>query len=177
MHDIVTNSWVAGSARVPFAAGVDAVLPRAFARLHPRYRTPHVALVVQGLAASLLFLASVFISIGGGQTTIQESDDIMVNLTILVYFVPYLYLFAAWIRLRGSERTAANDDVMTMPGGMAGVWLVAICGFAATLISIGLLFVPPPGTANILNYEANLVGQSVLLFVVGFVFYAAARRR
>ena len=49
-----TNSWVAGAARVPFAAGVDAVLPAAFARLHPRYRTPHVALIVQGLAATLL---------------------------------------------------------------------------------------------------------------------------
>ena len=61
-----TTSWVAGSARVPFAAGVDSVLPAAFARLHERYRTPHIALIIQGLAATLLFLASVFISIGGG---------------------------------------------------------------------------------------------------------------
>jgi glutamate:GABA antiporter len=172
-----TNSWVAGSARVPFAAGVDAVLPRPFAALHVRYRTPHVALVVQGLAASFLFLASVFISIGGGQTTVQESYDIMVNLTILVYFVPYLYLFPAWIRLRRTERLAAVTDVITLPGGLAGVWLISACGFAATLIAIGLVFVPPPDTENILNYEANLVGQSLLLFVVGFAFYAVARRR
>ena len=172
-----TNSWIAGAARVPFAAGVDAVLPTAFARLHERYRTPHVALVVQGLAASFLFLASVFISIGGGRTTVQESYDIMVNLTILVYFVPYLYLFAAWVRLRQSERAIADGDVMSVPGGLAGVWLIAICGFAATLIATALVFVPPPDTENIFNYEANLVGQSVLLFVVGFVLYAAARRR
>jgi amino acid transporter len=172
-----TNSWVAGAARVPFAAGVDAALPAAFARLHERYRTPHVALVVQGLAASFLFLASVFISVGGGQTTIQESYDIMVNLTILVYFVPYLYLFAAWIRLRSTERMAAAADVITLPGGLAGVWLIATVGFAATLISIGLLFVPPPDTENLLNFEANLIGQSLLLFVVGLIFYAVARRR
>ena len=43
-----TSSWVAGAARVPFAAGVDAAMPAAFAKLHPKYRTPHVALVVQG---------------------------------------------------------------------------------------------------------------------------------
>ena len=98
-----TNSWVAGSARVPFAAGVDAVLPAAFARLHERYRTPHVALIVQAAAATLLFLASVFVSLGGGRTSVQEAYDIMVNLTILVYFVPYLYLFAAWISLRRRE--------------------------------------------------------------------------
>jgi amino acid transporter len=171
-----TTSWVAGSARVPFAAGVDAVLPRAFAALHTRYRTPHVALLIQGAAASLLFLASVFVSIGGGETTVQESYDILVNLTILIYFVPYLYLFAAWIRLRHAE-TAAPPQAMTMVRGRTGVWLVASCGFAATLIAVALVFVPPPDTQNILNYEANLAGQSLLLFVVGFGFYLFATRR
>ena len=173
-----TSSWVAGAARVPFAAGVDAVLPAAFARLHPRFRTPHVALIVQGLAATLLFLASVFISLGGGQTTVQESYDIMINLTILVYFVPYLYLFAAWIVLRRSDTAHnADQDIITLPGGAAGVWLIASCGFLATLIAIGLVFVPPPDTVNVLNYEVNLAGQSLLLFVIGFAFYAFARRR
>jgi amino acid transporter len=172
-----TNSWVAGAARVPFAAGVDSVLPSAFGRLHDRYRTPHVALVVQGIAASVLFLASVFSSIGGEQTSIQESYDILVNLTILIYFVPYLYLFAAWIRLRQSDTLSSGKDVMTISGGMSGVWLVAGCGFAATLIAIGLVFVPPPGTESVLTYQANLVGQALALFAVGFVFYFTARRR
>jgi glutamate:GABA antiporter len=173
-----TTSWVAGAARVPFAAGVDTVLPSAFGRLHPRYRTPHVALIVQGLAATVLFLASVFVSLGGGQTTVQESYDIMVNLTILVYFVPYLYLFAAWIALRRSEAEGqASGDTVTMPGGATALWLTASCGFLATLIAIGLVFVPPPETANVLNYEFSLAGQSLLLFVIGFAFYAVARRR
>jgi amino acid transporter len=173
-----TNSWVAGSARVPFAAGVDAVLPSAFARLHDRYRTPHVALVVQAAAATLLFLASVLVSLGGGATTVQESYDILVNLTILIYFVPYLYLFAAWVRLRRTEPPAADSrDTMNMPGGMAGVWLTAACGFLATAIAIALVFVPPPDTENVLNYEANLAGQSLLLFVIGGAFYLAASRR
>jgi amino acid transporter len=170
-----TNSWVAGAARVPFAAGVDSVLPRPFAALHERYRTPHVALIVQAGAASLLFLVSVFLSIGGGQTTVQESYDILVNLTILIYFVPYLYLFPAWIRLRSAESTV-DDSTISLPGGMTGVWLIALCGFAATLIATGLVFVPPPETENVLNYEANLVGQSLLLFAVGFGLYVAARR-
>ncbi len=171
-----TNSWVAGAARVPFAGGVDAVLPAAFGRLHPRYRTPHVALIIQGVTASLLFLASVFVSLGGEETTVQESYDIMVNLTILIYFVPYLYLFAAWVRLR-SETATVPDGRIDIFTSRAGVWLTAACGFLATLIAIGLVFVPPPDTENVLNYEANLAGQSVLLFVIGFAFYAVARRR
>lgn len=167
-----TNSWVAGSARVPFAAGVDAVLPRPFASLHARYRTPHVALIIQGAAASLLFLASVFISVGGAQTSVQESYDILVNLTILIYFVPYLYLFAAWIRLRIGER-GVDDTAITLPGGLAGVIAIALLGFVATLIAMGLVFVPPPDTENVLNYEASLVGQSLLLFAIGLGFYLA----
>lgn len=172
------TSWIAGAARVPFAAGVDAVLPAAFGRLHPRYRTPQVALIVQGIAASLLFLASVLVSLGGEQTTVQESYDILVNLTILVYFVPYLYLFAAWIRLRQAESAAARPgEAIDIFRGLGGVWLTAACGFLATLIAIGLVFVPPPDTESVLNYEANLAGQSLLLFLIGFGFYAVARQR
>ena len=67
---------------------------RALGALHPRYRTPHVALIAQGVIATLIFLSSLFLTIGGGTTTVQESYDILVNLTIVVYFVPYVYLFS-----------------------------------------------------------------------------------
>jgi amino acid transporter len=172
-----TSSWIAGSARVPFAAGVDEVLPGAFARLHPKYRTPHVALIVQGLASSVLFLASVLISLGGGQTSLQEAYDIMVNLTILLYFVPYMYVFAAflWLRREPAETTAESSR-FRVPGGAIGAWGFGACGFIATFVAIALVFIPPTGTESVLNYEANLVGQSVLLFVVGAGFYIASRR-
>lgn len=172
-----TSSWIAGSARVPFAAGVDDVLPPAFARLHARYRTPHVALIVQALAASGLFLISVFLSLGGGQTSVQEAYDIMVNLTILLYFVPYLYLFAAFLKLRREPAPADADGLrFRVPGGAPGAWAVGACGFIATLVAVVLVFVPPTGTENVWNYEANLAGQSLLLFLVGAAFWVAARR-
>ena len=117
-----TNSWIAGAARVPFAAGIDRALPAMFARMHPRYHTPHVALLVQGLVATLIFLVSVFLTVTGTSSTVQEAYDIMVNLTILIYFVPYLYLFLALVRLRqlegrAHERTTPN--AFSVPGGLA----------------------------------------------------------
>jgi hypothetical protein len=100
-----------------------------------------------------------------------------VNLTILIYFVPYLYLFAAWVLLRRGEPAAAADGiVMSIPGGIAGVIVVAACGFLATLIAITLVFVPPPGTSG-LSYEISIAGQTALLFIIGFAFYAFSRRR
>lgn len=156
-----TSSWIAGAARVPFAAGVDHVLPSSFATLHPAYRTPHVSLIVQGLAASLIFLASVFLTITGSQTSVQEAYDILVNLTILIYFVPYLYLFPAYLRL-------AHPSV--------GRGALAVVGFLATAISVGLVFVPPEGTENVLNYEFNLIGQALVIMAIGAVLFWRARR-
>jgi amino acid transporter len=151
-------SWTAGAARVPFAAGVDAAMPKAFAKLHPRYRTPHVALIVQSMAASAIFLGSVFFSVAGRSTSIQEAYDILVNLTILIYFVPYLYLFAAQIRLLPDSPRA-----------------LAALGFAATAISLGLTFVPPPGS-NAVTYEVNLIAQAGIVMGIGLGFYGWSRR-
>jgi amino acid transporter len=154
-----TASWTAGAARIPFAAGVDAAMPRAFARLHPRFRTPYVALIVQSLAASAIFLGSVFFSVAGRSTSIQEAYDILVNLTILIYFLPYLYLFAAQLRL--------------LPD--APRW-AAVAGLIATAISLALTFVPPAG-ADALTYEVNLIAQAAIVLGVGVGFYAYSRRR
>ena len=118
-----------------------------------------------------------FLSVGGGQTTIQEAYDIMVNLTILIYFLPYLYLFAAFIRLRSMDRAMpADENTIVLPGGSLGAWAIAGCGLLATLIAMGLVFVPPTGTENVLNYEVNLVGQAALLIAIGMGLYFTSRR-
>ncbi len=172
------SSWIAAAARVPFAAGVDSAMPAAFARLHSTYRTPHVALIVQAIATTALFLVSVFLSIGGGQTSIQEAYDIMVNLTILIYFLPYLYLFAAFIRLRSIDAAMpADENAIRLPGGTIGAWAIAGCGLLATLIAMALVFVPPAGTQNVVNYEANLIGQAAVLIGGGLVLYLSTRPR
>ena len=172
-----TSSWIAGAARVPFAAGVDAAMPAAFAKLHEKYRTPHVALIVQAIATTVLFLVSVFLSIGGGQTTIQEAYDIMVNLTILIYFLPYAYLFASFIKLRKLDAgMPVDENTVTLPGGTLGAWAIAGCGMTATIIAMALLFAPPPGTENVLNYEVNLIGQTLALIGIGMFFYFGAKR-
>lgn len=170
----LTTSWVAGSARVPFAAGADHVMPASLASLHPRYRTPHVALIAQGVASSVLFLMSLFLTVGGSRTSVREAYDLLFNLTILIYFVPYIYLFLALVRLRGHSTGDASGG-FRIPGGRSGVWLTAVSGFLATALSMALLFVPPHETRNVWRYEANLILQSAALMGVGFLFYARAR--
>ena len=171
-----TASWVAGAARVPFAAGMDRVMPAALGRLHPRYRTPHVALVVQGLAATAILFVSVFLSFTSEETSLQDAYDIMVNLTILLYFVPYLYLFLAFARLRAEAPPPAAGEIRA-PGGRVGLWLLAGSGLVATAVSLALTLAPPPGTASVLNYELNLALQAGAILGVGGVLYLRERRR
>ena len=157
-------SWMAGSARVAYAAAREGQWPAALGRLHPIHRTPYVALIVQGVIATLIFLSSLFLTIGGGTTTVQESYDILVNLTIVVYFVPYVYLFLGLARLvSDAERTVSLRVI-------AGV------GLLATVISMLLVLVPPEGTANVLNYEANLVLQTAAVIAAGVGLYFFSRR-
>jgi amino acid transporter len=50
------SAWFAAAARLPFMAGIDRFLPPAFGRLHRKYKTPYMALIVQGLIAVFIFL-------------------------------------------------------------------------------------------------------------------------
>ena len=157
-------SWMAGSARVAYAAAREGQWPAPLGALHRRYRTPHVALIAQGVIATVIFLSSLFLTIGGGTTTVQESYDILVNLTIVVYFLPYVYLFLGLMRLlKGPELTL-------------GLRLATVAGLAATVISMILVFVPPSGTANVLNYEVNLVWQTAAVLAGGVALYRFSSR-
>lgn len=158
-----TSSWMAGAARVPYAAAVEGRLPVSFTKLHAKYRTPHVALIVQCVFASLTLLVSLFLNVDNKNTTVEEAYDVLVNLTIFIYFVPYLYLFLVPLVLSARETR----------------WrLVTITGVLTTTASIALLFIPPAGTKSIATFETDMVLQSAAVFAAGLLmerFYKARR--
>src|SRR5258705_3227646 len=81
------GAWLAGSARIPFVAGLDAVLPAAFGKVHPRWQTPHVALLVQAGIAAL------FVAPRPGGSTGRDACVAPTDMTIILYLIAYLYLF------------------------------------------------------------------------------------
>lgn len=138
------GAWIAGTARIPFVAGVDRVLPAAFGKVHARWHTPYVALLVQGV------VATVFVVAGLIGATVRDGYLALVDMTIVLFFLPYLYLFAAYLRLR-RQRTA---------GTAATGWV----GLGAVALSIVLAFVPAADVVNPVVFEAKVVG-GVLAFV------------
>src|SRR6202008_3306490 len=97
------GSTVAGIARVPFVVGIDRYLPAAFGKIHPRWKTPYVAILVQAIASGIILLASQIKS-----PTVAEAYQLVVDAAIILYFIPFLYMFAAVIKLAHGKDRANN---------------------------------------------------------------------
>jgi amino acid transporter len=163
------SSWLAGSSRIPYVAGIDRYLPASFGRVHPRFGSPHVALLLTGSISSIVILFGFYGS------SVTETYEQLALFTTIVYFIPYMYLFAALIRI--GLRETPGPGVIPVPGGRAGTFAVGGVGFLTTAVAIVFALVPPEGTEHPWLFELKTVGGCVLLLVLGFVFYLRGRRQ
>jgi amino acid transporter len=159
------GSTVAGIARVPFVVGVDRYLPAAFGKIHPRWKTPYVSILVQALISAAILLGSQI------SETIQGAYQMLIDAAIILYFIPFLYMFAAAIKLASRRDRRENPHAVLVPGGVAGVWLCAGLGFAVVLIGIAVSLVPPGDALNKLGFELKLVAVTVAAVLVGLTLY------
>jgi amino acid transporter len=162
------GGWFAATSRLPFVAGLDRFLPDGFGRLHPRWHTPYVALLVQAAIAAL------FIFLGQAGTSVRGAYDALVSMGIIAYFIPFLFMFAAMIKL---QREPAGPEVMRVPGGAPVAVVLASLGFAVTAVSIVLACIPPDEEPNKLFAVIKVVSASVVLIAIGVIVYFVGRRR
>ena len=167
------GAWLAGSARILFVAGLDEYLPKSLGAVHPRWGSPHVSLIVQGIFATIFILAG---SAGAGP---QEAYLVLVDMTIVLYFIPYLYMFIALIRLDPAIRGGAGPEsaAMDVPGGRPGVWIYGILGFLAVLLAIVLAVIPPGDSAKPGLYVLKVVGGTAFFVISAIVLYQRAAAR
>jgi glutamate:GABA antiporter len=161
------GGWFAATARLPFVAGIDRFLPKAFGELHPTWRTPYVALLVQAA------IALVFVFLGQAGTSVHGAYDALVSMGIIAYFIPFLFMFAAMIKL---QREPAGPGVIRVPGGPMAARAVAALGFVTTAVSIVLACVPPDDEPRKILAVVKVVGASAVLVGVGVAVYMARRR-
>ena len=162
------GGWFAATARLPFVAGIDRFLPSAFGELHPKWRTPYVALLVQAA------IAGAFVFLGQAGTSVHGAYDALVSMGIIAYFIPFLFMFAAMIKLQGE---AVGPGVMRVPGGRRAAIALASLGFITTAVSIVLACVPPDDEPDKVLAVVKVVGSSVVLVAMGAIVYALGRRR
>jgi amino acid transporter len=131
--------------RMPFAAGVDHLLPAAFGKVHPRWHTPHVAILSLGIVATVLLIAC------QAGDTVRTAYRTIVDLTVIVGFLPYLYVFAsAW---------------------KAKKWFSALAGSAVTLLAIASSIIPPPEVKKVMLFEGKLALGTFAAIASGWLLY------
>jgi len=159
---------LSSTSRLPFVAGIDHYLPSAFAKIHPRFRTPWVAIGVYGLAATGMALFS------QAGTTVHGAYDVLVSMSVLTEFLPFLFVFSAMIRVQGQAATA---DVRRVPGGRPVAILLASVGLTSTILTIVLSVIPTEEDPHPAWAVAKVVGATALMVGAGVIVFLIERRR
>ena len=160
------------AARLPFVVGMDRYLPPAFGWIHPRYRTPWVAIGVYGVSGMIVAVLS------QAGTSVRGAYNVLVSMSVISLFLPYLFLFSAMIRLQSRP---APVEAQRVPGGRPVAIILATLGLISTAATIMLSVIPgaeetnkPLAVAKVLGATALLIGAGVLLFIVARIKAARA---
>jgi amino acid transporter len=151
------GAWLTGPARVAFVIGLDRFFPPAFGRVHPRWHTPYVAILTQAVLATIFLCLSVL----GRGTTVEKAYLVILDTMLLVYFIPYIYLFLCYLTVRW--RT---------PAGL----LAGAAGLALTVFAMLIATVPPSGTTDPWVFRLKVIGGAGFCVVLGLVIYWRGRR-
>ena len=155
-------AYLSSTSRLPFVAGIHRCLPPAFGRIHPRYRTPWVAIGVYGLAGMGVTL------LGQAGTTVRGAYQVLVSMGVLSYFVPYLFLFGAMIRLQSRP---AGPEVRRVPGGKPVAIALASVGLASTAVTIVLSAFPADDEPDKVLAILKVVGGTAVLIGAGVAVF------
>ena len=165
------GAWLIGPARVAFVIGLDRYFPKSFGAVHPRWHTPYVAILVQATLATIFLLLSVL----GKGTNVEDVYLILLDTQILIYFIPYLYLFIVFLihRRRGEN----SSEVVLAPGRSIGAWLTGLSGMIVTLFAMIVATIPPPDVGDSRLFRLKVIGGAFGFVVIGGLIYWCARLR
>ena len=150
---------------MPFQVGIDRYLPAAFGKIHPRWKTPWISILVQAVLSGAILLASQI------NETTRGAYQVLIDAAIILYFIPFLYMFATAIKLARRKDRTENPHAVLVPGGIAGVWICGGLGFLVVLLGILVSLVPPGDSANKWGFELKLVAGTAISMLIGLVLY------
>jgi glutamate:GABA antiporter len=162
----IGSAWLAGSARIPFVAGLDSYMPSWLGKVHPRYSTPYAALIVHAIVSMILIVVNFT---GAG---VQETFQKLLSLAVVLQLVPFLYMFAALLKI--ASQASFTKVQYTKPT----LLLAGASGLLTTTVGIALAFFPAAQISSIFSYEVWMFGGT-LLFVglAAFFFFVYGRRK
>jgi glutamate:GABA antiporter len=162
----IGSAWLAGSARIPFVAGLDSYMPSWLGKVHPSYSTPYAALIVHASVSMILVIVN-FTAAG-----VQETFQKLLSLAVVLQLVPFLYMFGALLKI------ARQPSFTKVQYGKPTLLFAGGSGLVTTVLGIALAFFPAAQITSVLSYEMWMFGGTI--FFVGlaaFFFFVYGRRK
>jgi amino acid transporter len=162
----IGSAWLAGSARIPFVAGLDSYMPSWLGKTHPRFATPYAALIVQGVVSMILVVVN---AAGSG---VQETFQRLLSLAVVLQLIPFLYMFGALLKI------AVNPESGKGLYSKTTLFLAGGSGLVTTTLGIVLAFFPAQQISSLWSYERWMFGGTALFIGLAvFFFYVYGRRK
>jgi glutamate:GABA antiporter len=162
-----TSAWLSGSARILFVSGIDQYLPKVFGRVHPKYRTPHMALVGMSFLSSCLIVMS-FI----GKPSVKEAYVTLLDLAVVLSMISYLYVYASLARVAFGKSAGSGFY------GKGHIRFAAIAGLLSTATGTIVAFVPSHQVDSVWRFEIKmLVSCAIFLGLAALLFLYYSRRK
>lgn len=163
LGQIVT--WIGGPSRALLQTAENGEIPPFFAATNSA-----------GAPKTILVLQAVIVSVLGAFYLVFPNPSaafyLLSAMTVSLYLLMYLMMYAAAIRLRYSRTDA--DRHFSVPGGNIGMWLIAGFGFLAVLFGLIVSFFPPNqipvGSPTL--YTALVVAGLIVFGGAPFVIHA-----
>ncbi len=128
------STWIAGPSKSLLSTADEGNLPKFFQRINKNGVQVNI-LYFQGVIVTLVSMVFLFMP------SVSSSFWILSALTVQLYLVMYILMFISAIRLRYTR--AYVERAFKVPGGNAGMWIVAGVGLLTAIFAIGIGFVPP----------------------------------
>ena len=159
-------TWVSGPSKGIFAVGRAGYLPPFFQKTNKNGVQQNI-LLIQGALVTLLGLLFVVMP------SVQSFYQILSQLTVLLYLIMYLLMFAAAIYLRYSMKSAGRPFRIGSKGNGL-MWIISGLGFLGSLLAFILSFIPPSQIAvgSKAMWYAVLVIGCVVVVVIPLIIYA-----
>lgn len=158
-------TWVAGPSKGIFTVGKAGYLPPFFQKTNSHGVQQNILLVQGGIVTLLALLFVVMPSV-------QSFYQILSQLTILLYLIMYMLMFAAAIVLRYKMKDTPRP--FRLGKGNALMWILGVTGFSGSLLAFILSFIPPGqiATGNSTVWYAVLIAGCIIMVVIPFIIYA-----
>lgn len=130
--------WLLSTGRAAYAAGKDKLFPEVFAKLHPKYNTPYISLIIGSICINLLLLLNFFKGLNGAYNFIV----LLSTLSYLpVYAISTISEIVLLINVKEKKSIFAKLKALIRPslGFIFCVWAIYASG--ATTVLYGFLLI------------------------------------